>query len=306
MDFLIFALVYPIIWFLSRLPMRILYVFSDILFLIIYYIVGYRKKVVINNIKTAFPEKTSDEQNKIVKDFYKHFIDLMIESIKAFTISEKELNKRYKYTNFELLDELTSKNRSVILTAAHQGNWEWSFLLPSMVKIPMFAAYTKLGNKYFDKKVASSRSKFGGQGFKDLKVVKGMYKHYREKIVGLYLLISDQSPQLSKTFYWRDFFNVKVPVHTGPEMLARKLNYSVVHYSTKRTKRGYFETTFELITENPRDLKEFELTDKYYEIVERTIREQPHCYFWSHKRFKHKDKYNEWLQLKKQAQKNPV
>jgi len=299
MDFLIFALVYPIVWFISRLPMKILYIISDILFFFVYYIFGYRKKVVQNNINTCFPEKSETERKSIVKNFYKHFIDLMIESIKAFTISEKEIKKRYHYKNIELLEELIKKDRSVILTAAHQGNWEWSFYLPSMINIPMYAAYTKLGNKFFDKKVATSRSKFGGRGFKDLNVIKGMYLHQKENIKGLYLLISDQSPQLSKTFYWRDFFNVNVPVHTGAEMLAKKLNHAVVHYTTKRIKRGYFETEFELITENPRDFEDYEITDKYFEIVERKIREQPHCYLWSHKRFKHKNKYEEWQNQQK-------
>ena len=295
MDFILFAIVYPFIWITSRLPMRILYVISDVLFFLVYYIFGYRKKVVAHNIDLCFPEKNETEKNEIVKKFYKHFIDLMIESIKAFSISEKEIIKRYTYTNIEVLEKLIEKGKSIILVGAHIGNWEWSFYLPKMVSVPMYGAHTKLGNKYFEAKVKKSRTKFGGRAFKNAQVIKGIYDLEKKQIQALHLLLSDQSPQLNKTHYWRNFFNIYVPVHTGPEMIAKKFDLTVVNYVTKRTKRGYFETTFELITETPKECGEFEITDKYFEITERNIKEQPFSYLWSHKRFKHKDKYDEWL-----------
>ena len=297
MDFLLFAIVYPIVWIISRFPMWVLYLISDVLFFLIYHVFGYRKKVVHHNINLCFPEKTEKERKDIVKKFFKHFMDLMVESIKAFSISEKEITKRYKYTNIELLEEAIKKGNGIVLTGAHVANWEWSINLPKFITIPLYGAYTKLGNTYFDKKVKDSRSKFGAQGFKNGNVIRGIHTLHHQKIQALYILLSDQSPQLSKTTYWREFFNINVPVHTGPEVIARKFDLTVINYSTKKTKRGYFETEFELITENPKDCKEFEITDKYYEITERNIRKQPHSYLWSHRRFKHKDKHEKWLAL---------
>ena len=113
----------------------------------------------------------------------------------------------------------------------------------------------------------------------------------------MYLLLSDQSPMLHKTHYWRNFFHTKVPVHTGAEIIAKKYNFSVVNYTTKKIRRGYYETEFSLVTNTPKDFENYQLTDRYFEIVERSVAEQPECYLWTHKRYKHKDKYNDWLKL---------
>jgi len=295
MHFLVFAIVYPFIWVISRLPMRILYGISNIFFFFVYYVFKYRKKVVEDNIRMAFPEKPEEEIKKIAKKFFLHFTDLLMESIKSFSISKKEIQKRYTYKNIEVIHDLIKQGRSIILTGAHQANWEWSFYIPSLISIPMFGAYTKLGNKYFDDKIKESRTKFGGNGFKSSHIIKGIQKNYNDNLQALYLLISDQSPQMRRTKYWRKFFNINVPVHVGPEMLAKRFDYVVVNYVTKKTKRGYFEASFELITDSPKDFDKYEITDKYFEITERNIREQPEYYLWSHKRFKHKDKYEKWL-----------
>lgn len=298
MHFLSFAIIYPFIWVVSRLPMRILYGFSNLFFFFVYYVFQYRKKVVENNIRMAFPEKKEEEIKKIAKKFFLHFTDLIMESIKTFSISKKEIQKRYTYKNLDLVHDLIKQGKSIILTGAHQANWEWSFYMPSLITVPMFGAYTKLANDYFNEKIIKSRTKFGGKGFKSSHVIKGLQKNYNENIQAVYLLLSDQSPQISRTQYWRSFFNINVPVHNGPEMLAKRFDYAVVNYVTKKTKRGYFEASFELITDSPKDFGKNEITDRYFEITERNIREQPEFYLWSHKRFKHKDKYEKWLEKK--------
>ena len=290
MQLLIFAITYPFIWLLSLLPMRILYILSDFFYFLFYYIIGYRKDVVLNNLKLAFPDKDISDLKSIRKKFFKHFTDLFVESIKAFTISEKTTRKRYKYVNPELLDEIYESGRSIAFMGAHQANWEWSISIPLFVKITCFGAYTKIGNKYFDKTVKDSRMKFGFIGYQTSETVKAMARNFDEGIQGLYLLLSDQSPQVHKTHYWSEFMGVKVPIHTGAEMLAKKFDMTVVNYSVKKMKRGFFEVTFEKITDTPRDFKDYEITDKYLTITERNIREQPEYYLWSHKRFKHKDK----------------
>ncbi|WP_425659277.1 lysophospholipid acyltransferase family protein [Tenacibaculum ascidiaceicola] len=303
MKLLIFIIVYPLIWILSILPMRLLYIISDFFRFIVFGLVGYRKKVVVENLKMAFPDKSDKEIKKIARKFYKHFVDLIFESIKAFTISEKEVLKRYKYKNPELVNNITKEGKSIILLGAHQANWEWSFSLPLVLDTQVFGAYTRLTNKYFEKAVKNSRTKFGIEGLKTSETIKGIHKNYLKKIQGAYILLSDQSPQVHKTHYWTEFFGIKVPIHTGAEILAKRYDFTVINYTVKKIKRGYFETEFELITDSPKDFENYQITDKYLEITERNIKEQPECYLWTHKRFKHKDKYEQWLENRKASQK---
>lgn len=290
MNFIVFAIAYPFIWVFSRLPMRILYLKSSFFYLLFYYVIGYRKKVVLDNLKLSFPQESEKELKAISKKFFKHFMDLIFESVKAFSISKKQILKRYKYKNPELVNKYVKEGKSIALVGAHQANWEWSFSLPLVLDIDVYGAYTKLNNKYFEKTVRESRERFGVIGYKTTDTVRGMQKNYSEKKQGAYILLSDQSPQPHKTFYWRDFFNVKVPVHTGAEMLAKKFDLVVINYVTRKVKRGHYETEFQLITENPKELDNYQVTDKYTDITEQNIKRQPEFYLWSHKRFKHSDK----------------
>jgi KDO2-lipid IV(A) lauroyltransferase len=303
MQFLVFALTYPFIWLFSRLPMRILYIKSDVFFFLIYYVFRYRKKVVLENLKLAFPKKSEAERIKIAKGFFKHFTDLFMESVKAFSISEKEILKRYTYKNPEFVNNFTKQGRSIALVAAHQANWEWSISLPLVLDGKVNGAYTKLGNTYFEKVVRTSREKFGVLGYKTSETVKGMQKNFIEKTQGLYILLSDQSPQVHKTFYWSTFFGVKVPMHTGAEMLAKKFDLVVINYVTRKVKRGYYETEFQLITETPKEFDNYQITDKYIHLTESNIKQQPELYLWSHKRFKHRNNFDEWEKLKVSKQK---
>ena len=290
MQFILFAITYPIIWILSRLPMRILYMKSDFFYFLIYYVFRYRKQVVLDNLKLAFPEKPEVELLRIRKKFFKHLMDLMVESVKAFSISEKEILKRYTYSNPELVNKYAAEGRSIALMGAHQSNWEWSISLPKVLNIDMYGAYTKLNNTYYEKVVRDSREKFGVIGYKTSEMVRGMQKRFSAKQQGAYILLSDQSPQLHKTYYWREFFNIKVPIHTGAEMLSKRFDLVVINYVTKRVKRGYYTTEFQLITDTPKDFKDYQITDLYTELTEKNILEQPEYYLWSHKRFKHRDK----------------
>ncbi len=290
MQFLVFALTYPFIWIISRFPMRVLYIISDLFFILVFYIIGYRKQVVLDNLKLAFPKRPEEELLKIRKKFFKHLMDLMVESIKAFSISEKEILKRYKYLNPELVNKYAKEGRSIALVGAHQANWEWSTSLPKVLNIDVNGAYTKLNNKLFEKAVKDSREKFGVIGFKTSDMVKGMQRNFSAKKQGLYLLLSDQSPQPNKTYYWREFFNIKVPIHTGAEMLSKRFDLVVINYVTRKVKRGYFETEFQLITDSPKDFDDYQITDLYTDLTEKNILRQPEFYLWSHKRFKHRDK----------------
>ena len=298
MQFLAFAITYPFIYLLSRLPMRVLYALSDFFFFLMYNLIGYRKKVVLENLKLAFPKKSEEERKKIAKDFFKHLTDLIMESVKAFSISEKEMSKRYTYKNPELVNNFTKQGRSIALVAAHQANWEWSISLPLVLDGNVSGAYTKLGNPYFEKVIRSSREKYGIIGYKTSETVKGMQKNFAEKTQGLYILLSDQSPQLHKTFYWNEFFGVQVPMHTGAEMLAKRFDLVVINYITRKVKRGYYETEFQLITDTPKEFEDYQITDKYTRLTENNIKQQPALYLWSHKRFKHRNSFEEWQKVK--------
>ena len=296
MHLIIFILVYPVIWLLSSLPMALLYLLSDGLHLLFFYVIGYRKRVVLDNLTLAFPEKEEQELLEIRKKFYRHFTDLVVESVKAFTMSKAFVSKRYAFNNPEVVNDLHKKGRSIAFVGAHQANWEWSCSMPMVVDVLCFGAYTRMGNKYFDRVIKKSRSKFGFIGYETTKTVQAIKSNFDNGVQGLYLLLSDQSPQIHKTHYWREFMGVKVPIHTGAEMLAKKFDMAVVNYSIKKIKRGRYKVDLDLITETPQQFKNYEITDQYLAIVERNIREQPEYYLWSHKRFKHKDKVpKEWL-----------
>lgn len=296
MKYLAYLVVFPIIWSLSRIPMRVLYIFSDFLFFLVYYVVGYRKDVVYNNLKLAFPEKTDQELKKLRKKSLRHFCDFIVESIKAFSLSEKEVKKRYKFVNPEVLNEVGKKGKNIILTGAHINNWEWSVSMPLVSNVQIYGAYSALKNPYLDKFMKNSRTKFNVIAYKTKDMVPYMVKNIRDKKQGAYILLSDQSPMLHKTFHWQKFFGVKVPVHTGAEILAKKFDMAVINYTTKKIKRGYYETTFELITETPKEFENFQIIDKYIALTEKSIKEQPENYLWTHKRFKHKGKYDLWTE----------
>ncbi len=263
---------------------------SDFFYFLIYYVFGYRKKVVLDNLKLSFPEKSDEELKQISKKFFKHFTDLFMESVKAFSISEKEILKRYKYKNPELVNEFAKQGKSIALVGAHQANWEWSISLPLILDIDTYGAYTRLSNKHFEKAVRDSREKFGVKGYKTSDTVRGMQKNFNDKKQGAYILLSDQSPQVHKTYYWKEFFGIKVPVHTGAEMLSKKFDLVVINYVTRKVKRGFYETEFQLITDTPKEFENYQITDKYLTLTEENIKMQPELYLWSHKRFKHRDK----------------
>ncbi len=291
MNFLTYILVYPLIWLISILPFRVLYLVSDAVYILIYYIIGYRKKVVLDNLKLAFPNKTEKELLLIRKKFFKHFVDIFMEMIKSFTISAKEINRRYTFTNTALLDELYNSGKSAILVGAHYANWEWIMSLNSFVKYKGVAAYTKVNNPYFNRKILKTRERFGVILKQTPKILNLVKENQKKGILTMYGLLSDQSPHIAKTHYWSKFFGVKVPIHTGAEMLAKRYDLNLVFMKTRKIKRGFYETSFSVITTTPTKFPDYELTDIFLRKVEEQVYEQPEYYFWTHKRFKHKDKH---------------
>ncbi len=299
MQFIVFILVYPLIWMLSILPLKVLYVLSDLIYILLYHIIGYRKKVVFGNLKLSFPNKTDKELMEIQKKFYHHFVDIFIEMIKSFTISKKEIKKRYKFTNIQLVNDIEKQGKDIVIMGAHYANWEWVINLNNYVTHQTFAAYTKINNKYFERKILSSRERLGASFIETSKFVPAMEKNKIEKTASIYGLLSDQSPQLHKAKYFKEFMGVKAPIHTGAEFLAKKFNLAVVFMKTEKIKRGYYETTFKTITLKPTDFDDYQITDKFLTLVEEQIKEKPEYYFWTHKRWKHSHEIED--ELKRRA-----
>ena len=289
MQFLVYILVYPFLWLVSILPFRLLYAFSDFLYLLIYKVFGYRKKVVKDNLRLVFPHKTEEEINDITKKFYHHLCDMMVEAIKSLTISEKEMKEHFTFSNVEVINDIEKQNKSIILMCAHYGSWEWIFILQKYVESKGFAVYKRLANPYFDRLVKRIRAKYNSHLITTKETIPTLMKAKVNGERTISGFVSDQTPGADRAFHWNTFMGIKVPVHTGAEMLAKRLDMAVVFFRVKRLKRGYYETTFETIALNPKEFENYEITDTFLKLVEQQIEEAPQYYLWTHKRWKHRN-----------------
>jgi len=291
MQKLAYYIVYPFIWLLSKAPFFILYAISDFIYVVLFYFIGYRKKLVLHNLQLSFPEKSDKELKRIRKKFYAHFVDIFMEMIKTFTISKIEMEKRFKVKNLNVLSDLTAKSKSIIIMGSHYGNWEWVVSLGGEIKnASTYSTYTKINNKILEEKIKSTRERFGGFMVLKRDTIKNMIANTKNNLTSIYGLLSDQSPQLSKAYYWSEFMGVRVPIHTGAEVLAKKYNCALVYMEISKIKRGYYEVNFELLTEQPKKYLNFQITEIYLRKLEKKIRENPNYYFWTHNRFKHRGK----------------
>lgn len=287
MKILVFIVTYPIIWILAKLPFGVIYFLSDIICFILYNILRYRRKVVYKNLELAFPNKSHAEISRIAKLHYQHLTDLFLEMLKTWNMSSKELNKRFKYNNVNNLNELYAKNKSVVLVCGHYGNWEWLGNMENFIKYKGHAIYKGIKNRYFDKLIYKIRAKFGATPIDKDQIVRSFITNQKAGILGLYLMVSDQSPKLEYSKYWTSFLGIKVPVFVGSEILAKKLNTAVVFLKIKKVKRGYYEASFKLLEEHPKEIPNYKITDRFLKELENQIRDRPEYYFWTHKRFKH-------------------
>ena len=288
MQFLVYILVYPFLWIISILPFKLLYLLSDGFYVVIYYLIGYRKKVVLENLKLCFPEKDQKELLLIRKRFYHHLCDMMFEAIKSITISEAEMQKRYVFTNVEDITKLEKENRSIVLFMGHYASWEWVFILQTHVKHKGYAVYKRLSNRYFDALVKRIRAKYNSYLITTKETFTTLIQAKKDNQLTLNGFVFDQSPKLNKAVYWHEFMGVEVPVHVGAEILAKRLDMTTLFLKVKKVKRGHYEAAFLDIIRNAKDYKDFEITDLYLKRIEEQIQEAPEFYFWTHKRWKHR------------------
>ncbi|GAA4882115.1 lipid A biosynthesis protein [Flaviramulus aquimarinus] len=292
MQLLAYILVYPFLWFISILPFRLLYAVSDGLYMLLYHILGYRKKVVTSNLNLVFPDKSEKEIKTIRKKFYKHLCDMFLEMAKTMSISETSLKKRFKLKNPEEFKRLEALNKSILLMYGHYASWEWSLELQNHVSYKGFGVYKKLANKHFDKLVRDIRSKFKTTLISTKESI-GIINHNETKgIKSIIAFLSDQSPKPKKDVYWSDFMGINVPCFTGAERLAKKLDFTIAYLKVTKVKRGFYEAEIMPLAETPNDYKDYQLTDMFLREVEKQIHAAPEYYFWTHKRWKHKKALN--------------
>jgi KDO2-lipid IV(A) lauroyltransferase len=274
--------------YFSKLPFFILYGISDFAFFIIYRVVGYRKKVVFENLCHSFPEKSEGEITQIAKGFYQHIADLFIEFLKGYSISKEEIQKRVQIVNLEVVKNYTDQQQSVIIVTGHIGNWEWLLHPINLTGIPMDIVYQKLSSPLFDRLTLFIRSRFTITPLieKDDTLRKTIE---RKDITRALVMGSDQSPTNWKTAYWTNFLNQDSGFFTGTERIARKFDYPVIFSEMRRIRRGYYEIEFtEIAKPDYKDLPAGEITEKFVRILEQSIHKHPADYLWSHRRWKHK------------------
>lgn len=287
MKLVLYLLIYPILWFISILPFRLLYLFSDFVYVLMYYVVGYRKKTVRHNLALALPHLSEKERLHIEKKSFRHLCDMFLEIIKTMSISQKEMDRRFKFLNFEVYKNLETKGKSIAVLCAHYASYEWVISMNKYIGFKGFAIYKKIANPYFDKLVKKIRSKHKAYLITTKETFDVIEENYNNGVLSVYGFAGDQSPKLQKAKHWGSFMGVKVPIHTGAEMLAKRFDMNVIFLKVKRPKRGFYEASFEVLSDNVNDVPDYQITDAFIERVEQQIIEDPRFYFWIHKRFKH-------------------
>jgi len=270
---------------LSYLPLGILYIFTDFFFLILATVFPYRKKVIEENLKRSFPDKSPKELKQLKHQFYLHFCDLLAEGIKNLSISKKELSRRFKVNNPELMDVLFSQNKSVILVSGHYNNWEWLISSQSFLfKHQAMGIGMPMTSKFWDKKINERRMRYGMKVI-HAKNLKDEIQKNSEYPIAI-LTLADQSPGDSTKAYWTKFLNQETAVLFGVEQMAHTYDFAVVFFATRKVTRGYYEMDLKLITDNPRKLEWGSITEKHLHLLEKEIIDKPEHWIWSHKRWK--------------------
>lgn len=289
------------VWYVfSLLPLRVHYVISDLLFWLLYAVIGYRRKVVYSNISASFPEKSEEELRKIERGFYHFFCDYMVESVKLMTITPENLKKRMVFKGTEIVDEIVESGQSCALYLGHLCNWEWVSSLPLWLspKVHCGQIYHPLENKDFDRLFLRSRQRMGAECIAMADTLRKIleYRKAGQPIIVGY--ISDQVPFWTSIHHWVNFLNHDTPVLTGTERIVRKVNHAVLFLDIHRVRRGYYEAEIKLITREPQKMGEYEITDTYFKMLEQSIRMAPEFWLWSHNRWKRtREEFNERFEV---------
>ncbi len=289
---IVFLFLYGLLWLITRLPLRFLYFLSGMFNPVIYYLIPYRKKLVLKNLRLSFPEWSEKRVRQTARKFYRHFCDSLIEGVVTIFLSEEELKKRYIFRNPEVCNELFRQGKSIALIFGHYGNWEWASLMPLFLRHKILAIYKPLHNPYIDRLIKRNRERFGVETVAMEKIFRSISRYSKDHVPTLTMFLSDQRPRWAQIQHWTTFMNQDTPVILGPEKISRKLGLSVVYYKIIPVKRGYYEVEFIPMFDDPDKTDVFEITERFHQLLEENIREYPEFWLWTHNRWKHeKAKY---------------
>lgn len=285
-----YYLLYGICYLLSLLPFRALYILSNAIYLILYRLVGYRKKVVRKNLVASFPEKSEGERREIERKFYHWLCDYILESLKLLSISKKSLDKHFTLTNPEVITDCFKEGQSVGTILGHYCNWEWLTCVGKDFdneKWKVGVVYHPLTSHAMNKVFEKIRSRIpNGVPIRKKDTLRYLVEYRREGILSIFGFVSDQVPKWENIHLWLPFLNQDTPVFTGAERIMRKMDNAVFYVEMKRPKRGYYTCTYHLITKEPKKMEEHEITRRFFKMLEQTIRKQPEYYLWTHNRWK--------------------
>ena len=288
MGAILYYLFFGINWLVTLLPLRILYVFSDFLYILLYYFPSYRREVVATNLKNSFPEKSRADLKYIEKRFYRHLADLIIETLKLTHLSNSQLMRRFTISNLQIIERFFDEKRDTIAVLGHYNNWEWLTIFPLFTKYKAVSIYKPLQNKYFDRFLNNLRTKNRMVLTPMSKIIRELINDRKNNINTISAFISDQTPIKSEIKYWTTFLNQDTPVFMGSEKVAAKYDMAIVFFNIQKIKRGYYNLNIELLFDHSAGITEYQITETHVKRLEDIIREKPEFWIWSHRRWKHK------------------
>ena len=282
---------------ISRLPLGFLYLFSDFFFLLNHYIIGYRKKVVLENLRNSFPEKSDKELKEIEKKFFKNFFDYMVETFKALTISETELRVRMQHINQDLFHEAKAEGKNIIFLAGHVFNWEWitalAKILPQENSHPV---YRKVNSSFWNDQIVKVRNRFGNKSLEDKEVLRHILRNPNNGN-STYMFVADQSPEIQNVDQGLKFLNQMTPVFIGYDKLATRMDLAFIYCEMKKVKRGYYQINYHRIYPDDEKFREYEVVKKFHHLLNDTVTKRPDNYLWTHRRWKHSGRIKTNLDL---------
>lgn len=286
----LYNIIYGIFYLVSKLPYRALYVISDIANLVLYHIVRYRRDIVRRNITSAFPEKSLEECISIERGFYKWFCDYFVETVKLMSVSRQELLSRIEFRGIDKIEECFDRGQTCAGILGHYGNWELLSATGLVIKKHPEAVigliYHPLRSQLFDRLFINMRQSMGGVCVPKKDILRYLVSFRSQNLMNLFGYIADQAPRYRNIHLWLPFLNHDTPVFTGTERIMRKMNNAVFYIDVERPERGKYIYTFKLMTDKPGEMPEFEITKKFFVMLEQTIRREPRFYLWSHNRWK--------------------
>ena len=282
-------ILFQIILLVSKLPLKIQYLFSDLIFFVGYHVLGYRKDVVEKNLKKSFPEKNDEEIKQIRRIFFKNFSDYIVEMVRAFTMSSDELRVRVQHINQDVFHDAKAEGKNIILLAGHVFNWEWINALATIVpQKNSYPVYRKVSSTFWEEKVKVIRNRFGNHALEAREVIRHILKHPNDG-ESIYMFVADQTPHSSEVTYGLNFLNQKTPTFIGYDKLATKLDLAFVYCEMKKVKRGFYQVNYYRIYPDGERFEEYEVVKKFHKKLENTIHKNPDNYLWSHRKWKYQD-----------------